>query len=250
MTKAASAIDQRFGEFKIWWQRHGSALLDNLDQASRGGYLNKELNSNYGNWCEEIERSIGLSGLPTPHLVKWLQETNLLSHLNGSRLRGEAKKKAFISEWILPGESVHHYIQAVDRMILDIRLELAGMLRTMVPRRLEQQRIMTFDDLVIRLAAALCGSAGALLRDKIRQRYKMVLIDEFQDTDSAQWQIFNLLFSTPHHILYLIGDPKQAIYRFRGADIVSYFQGEKKSAENIDPAAEFQVSPRPDGSSQ
>ena len=92
---------------------------------------------------------------------------------------------------------------------------------------------MTFDDLVMRLAAALCGSGGALLRATIRQRYKMVLIDEFQDTDSAQWQIFNLLFSTPHHILYLIGDPKQAIYRFRGADIVSYFQARQKAQRTV-----------------
>ena len=226
-------IDLSFAEFKRWWQRHGSALLDNLDQASRGGYLNKELNSSYVNWFQEIEQQIASSGLPGPHLVRWLQDDNLLGHLNGSRLRGAEKKKAFISEWILPGESVRRYSEAVDRMILEVRLELAEQLRRTVPRRLEQQRIMTFDDLVIRLAAALSGSGGAQLRATIQQRYKMVLIDEFQDTDSAQWQIFKLLFSTPHHILYLIGDPKQAIYRFRGADIVSYFQARQKAQRTV-----------------
>ena len=119
-------IDLHFGEFKCWWQRHGPTLLDNLDRASRGGYLNKELNNSYANWCQEIAQHIASSRLPGSDLVKWLQDDNLLSHLNGNRLRGEEKKKAFIAEWILPGKSVRHYIEAVDRMILEIRPGTGG----------------------------------------------------------------------------------------------------------------------------
>ncbi len=236
-------IDHCFAEFSNWWQRHGPSLFAKLDNASSGGYLNKELNNNYRNWCREIEQGVNESKFVRPETLKWLREDNLLGHLNGSRLRGVEKKKAFISGWIMPGESVGLYSEAVERMLLEIRLELAWQLRRTVPLRLEQQRIMTFDDLVIRLQAAVTGPHGALLCRKIRQRFKMVLIDEFQDTDSAQWQIFNTLFSTSQHILYLIGDPKQAIYRFRGADIVSYFQARKMAQRTVTLQRNFRSHP-------
>lgn len=229
VARCCALIDLLFAEFKQWWLRNGSSIVAKLDQASGGGYLNKDINNNYGRWCQEIEQCVRASRPPSPQIIQWLRYDNLLAQLNGKKLKGLEKKKEFISSWELPGETVSSYIDAVDKLVLEIRLELAGQLRRMFPQRLEQHRKMTFDDLVIRLASAVSSPEGALLRQKIRQRYRMILIDEFQDTDSAQWQIFNILFCTSQHILYLIGDPKQAIYRFRGADIFSYFQARDKA---------------------
>ena len=56
----------------------------------------------------------------------------------------------------------------------------------------------------------------------VSERYQAALIDEFQDTDEMQWNIFHRLFAGGSHYLYLIGDPKQAIYGFRGANINMY----------------------------
>lgn len=57
----------------------------------------------------------------------------------------------------------------------------------------------------------------------LRERYSCALVDEFQDTDGEQWRIFSRVFlESPDHTLYLVGDPKQAIYRFRGADLGTY----------------------------
>jgi exodeoxyribonuclease V beta subunit len=89
-------------------------------------------------------------------------------------------------------------------------------------RRKRQRTVLTFDDLLRRLAAALEDEgARAAVREAIRQRYRVALIDEFQDTDSVQWRIFGALFDTDEPFI-LIGDPKQAIYAFRGADIHTY----------------------------
>ena len=63
---------------------------------------------------------------------------------------------------------------------------------------------------------------------QVGSRFKVALIDEFQDTDAAQYEIFSRLFGRGTHYLYLIGDPKQAVYRFRGADIHSYLQARKE----------------------
>ncbi len=81
-----------------------------------------------------------------------------------------------------------------------------------------------FDDVLIELRDALTGSGAAAVVAALRSRYKVVLIDEFQDTDRVQWEIFSSLFGHPGSgsTLVLVGDPKQAIYRFRGADIAVY----------------------------
>ncbi len=111
-------------------------------------------------------------------------------------------------------------------MILTFRVELAEELRSEVSRRLEQQGTMGFNDLIQRLATALQGDQGRFLKQILGERFSVALIDEFQDTDNSQWHIFSTIFgglTGIDHYLYLIGDPKQAIYKFRGADIHSYF---------------------------
>ena len=82
----------------------------------------------------------------------------------------------------------------------------------------------SFDDLIKAAHRGLKGASGAQLEERVRARYKAALIDEFQDTDDLQFDIFNSLFNNKSTILFLIGDPKQAIYRFRGADIFSYLK--------------------------
>ena len=80
-----------------------------------------------------------------------------------------------------------------------------------------------FDDLIRGVYTGLRSPMGDKLGEKIRNRYRAALIDEFQDTDSMQFAIFSSMFGRDT-ALFLIGDPKQAIYRFRGADIFSYMK--------------------------
>lgn len=85
--------------------------------------------------------------------------------------------------------------------------------------------LLGFDDLLGRLDNALQQPAGGALAQAIRSRYPVALIDEFQDTDPQQYRIFRTLYGQqPDHALLLIGDPKQAIYAFRGADIFTYMK--------------------------
>ena len=86
----------------------------------------------------------------------------------------------------------------------------------------------SFDDLIKAAHRGLRGASGEQLKERVRARYKAALIDEFQDTDDLQFEIFNSLFNNKSTILFLIGDPKQAIYRFRGADIFSYLKAKEK----------------------
>ena len=101
-----------------------------------------------------------------------------------------------------------------------VRLRFAGAVRTSVEQRKRSRGILGYDDLLSRLADVLAPATSAA-RDRMRARWKYVLVDEFQDTDPIQWQVLNLAFAD-FATLILIGDPKQAIYAFRGGDVVTY----------------------------
>ena len=92
--------------------------------------------------------------------------------------------------------------------------------RDELPKRKQEQNVQYFDDLLFRVYHALQVSGGERLADTIRNRYPAALIDEFQDTDRLQYDIFRRIY--PTGFLFLIGDPKQSIYSFRGADIYAY----------------------------
>lgn len=98
----------------------------------------------------------------------------------------------------------------------------------------KRSRQFGFADMLDRLNAALQGENGAALRKRITDQYPVALVDEFQDTAPNQYQIFNQLYrvadNDPETGLFLIGDPKQSIYGFRGADIHSYLAARRATA--------------------
>jgi ATP-dependent exoDNAse (exonuclease V) beta subunit len=88
---------------------------------------------------------------------------------------------------------------------------------------------LSFDDYLVNLRAALGGDSGPALREALRGEYKAALIDEFQDTDPVQYAIFNAIFPDDSEApCFLVGDPKQAIYRFRNGDIETYVRATRK----------------------
>ncbi|MYN03363.1 exodeoxyribonuclease V subunit beta [Pseudoduganella sp. DS3] len=97
-----------------------------------------------------------------------------------------------------------------------------------------QQRQFGFADMLERLRGALEGGNGAALRQRIISQYPVAMVDEFQDTAPSQYRIFNLLYRVADNArelgLFLIGDPKQSIYGFRGADIHSYLDARRATA--------------------
>ena len=96
---------------------------------------------------------------------------------------------------------------------------------------------MGFDDMLLRLDAALQADGGERLATLIREQFPVALIDEFQDTDPVQYRIFESIYriedNNPDTGLFLIGDPKQAIYAFRGADIYTYLRARQATSGRL-----------------
>nr|MCU0261168.1 UvrD-helicase domain-containing protein [Ilumatobacteraceae bacterium] len=130
-------------------------------------------------------------------------------------------------------ESMRVAVELVERCVAEVR------------RRRRARRQRSFDDLVGAVAAMLTGPDGPTIVGQLRQRFRVVLIDEFQDTDTVQWDLFRRAFvDQPDPVItVVVGDPKQAIYRFRSAELSAYL-GARATADEV---ASLEVNWRSDG---
>lgn len=107
----------------------------------------------------------------------------------------------------------------------NIALEGAHIIRDRVAEAKKQQSVMDFDGLVAQLHASLTAANGSELARLLAAQYPAALVDEFQDTDPKQYAIFDIIYRDREATaLYMIGDPKQAVYAFRGGDVFAYLK--------------------------
>jgi exodeoxyribonuclease V beta subunit len=226
LTESLALVDTHLEPLRDWWRDESLALEEKLHTAMDGGMFKKGFVDGFHEWWQGCEQFLGGDGLSLPPGLAMLGEQGLRAMLNGSKLRGDVKKNDFLLILGLPRGVLGAFLEAAEAAVLAMRCGLVRELQSGLRSRLLERGLFSFDDLILSLAQALEGPRREELQRVLASRFKVALIDEFQDTDSAQYRIFSSLFATgkKSHFLYLIGDPKQAIYRFRGADIASYFQ--------------------------
>jgi exodeoxyribonuclease V beta subunit len=123
-------------------------------------------------------------------------------------------------------ESIEKTLPARKRNLLAELLEFADDQLALMK---SEQGLLDFDEMLLNVYKAISGDNGSILSNAATRQYQTALIDEFQDTDPLQLTIFQTLFAKTNTPLFYVGDPKQAIYSFRGADIHAYYQGAKAS---------------------
>ena len=117
----------------------------------------------------------------------------------------------------------------LEKYFIYLKMQLFDEAPAALKKTKSERNIQFFDDLLVLVKQALVARKGNPLAAAIRQKYKAALVDEFQDTDNVQYEIFSRLFSSEGSLLFMIGDPKQAIYGFRGADIFSYLKAARNA---------------------
>ncbi|WP_429001926.1 UvrD-helicase domain-containing protein [Xanthomonas campestris] len=215
------------------FQAHGTAFFETLMAAIDGGVLSKvsykpDWLTALWHWFDAFAAAPSQDSTPHPKLVK-LTAAELVSGTN----------KKFIDR--TPASPLSHAIDGylaalarVEQWRTRRRIRLLHALREDAIARLallkRQRRVQTYDDLVDGVAHALEGPQAEALVRRLRAQYAIALVDEFQDTDDRQWSIFSNVFGEGplaraaglEPALFLIGDPKQAIYGFRGGDVRTY----------------------------
>ncbi len=131
---------------------------------------------------------------------------------------------------------------AADTAGAHLRAELLREMDRRLLQEKQREHVLSFDDLLQRTHDALRDPARRpVLLAALRERYTVALIDEFQDTDSLQYEIFAQCFD--QRPLFLIGDPKQAIYGFRGADLQTYLAASEDAADQRTLGTNYRSSP-------
>ena len=228
---ALEQVDEYLEALASWWQQSAPSLEECFQAAITQGMFKKGFADGFDSWWQQCASFLSGHSQKLPAGLACLGQPGLMDQLHGNRLRGNAKKLAFLADWPLADEELAHFLDACQSAVLGLRLELARKLQSGLRERLGKQGRFSFDDLVIQLAQALAGEQQEELQKVLAGRFQVALIDEFQDTDAAQYRIFSTLFGGGKHFLFLIGDPKQAIYKFRGADIYAYFQARRSASQ-------------------
>src|SRR5690554_6302490 len=125
-------------------------------------------------------------------------------------------------------EALRAFAKKVEMSVLQ---HASGYIHARFQELKQQAAVMGFDDMLTRLRDALRGPNGKQLAATIREQFPIALVDEFQDTDPVQYEIFDTVYRVEENLpttgIFLIGDPKQAIYSFRNADIFTYLKARK-----------------------
>ncbi|MFM2485464.1 exodeoxyribonuclease V subunit beta [Celerinatantimonas yamalensis] len=215
-TQRLAAIDA----FKTLWQQQSGSLLDAIEQADldKRSYSKKNL----PNWLDELHSFAGQETTDE-------QLPKNIGRFCSAILFEKTKSGAPPS---------HPLIDAIDVLLsadLDLKAVLLAPLIILIRARFTELKAqlqqLGFDDLLSILAQALSTERDGVLAGSIRSQYPVAMIDEFQDTDPQQYRIFSHIYPTEavhRHGLFLIGDPKQAIYGFRGADIFTYMHARQQ----------------------
>ena len=212
--------------------------------------ITEELNKDY---AKGEPKSLSRRSYNTSRLAKWIEQVNawandsrdyvlnetLMSYFTQSALGEkceegaspfiapifaelEERASALMSPDLLRRVILYHYRQGLQQKLLDYKLN-------------HQEK--SFDDLLRLFCEALQGPQGNELAEMIRFQYPFAMIDEFQDTDSQQYAIFSKIYrDNPEKNtgFIMIGDPKQAIYRFRGADIFTYLKASDEAQSRFE----------------
>ncbi len=216
---AESAVDAAFEVAAGTWRREREAIVallkDNV--TLKGNIYRKGL---FDGWFAGMDAYLGGGGACPPKFEKFTHR----------EIEAATKKGCTPLQ--------HPFFHACQELF-DARERLHGLYRqayfahraalmAFARERLEEEkareRARTFDDLIGDLHGALHAEHGDCLAALLRGRYRAALVDEFQDTDPLQYGILSRIYAGQPHPLFLVGDPKQAIYSFRGADVYAYLR--------------------------
>jgi exodeoxyribonuclease V beta subunit len=177
----------------------------------------------------QLREHFAVDELMRAALAQWLEEK---SADELERLLFEAHRCRYE-----PGDHARAIAQAGQVLAAEGRIEprlLTELYLPLVEERLDrdkrQRGQIDYDDMLAWVWRALEGPGGPALAAALRQRYRFGLVDEFQDTDDLQWRIFSRVFvaGAEGNRLFVVGDPKQAIYAFRNADVHSYLRAREE----------------------
>ena len=206
------------------------ALRDLRGQLNGSTFRDKKDDTKFDSWLEELAAwGRGELNLDDTSFVPKLATSRF--KLNKGATPPTFELHSTLEEWLSIDTSVNEQAQTLKPHVLADAREWVS---TRLAEQLAQRAQMGFDDMIQGLDKALSGDGGETLANRLRGQFPIAMIDEFQDTDPAQYRIFDAIYRLSDNDqasgLILIGDPKQAIYGFRGGDIYTYLSARRATS--------------------
>jgi exodeoxyribonuclease V beta subunit len=236
-----SAAWQRASEL---WISAGRGWVETL-MAHEGLNQNTHKRDKFAGWHADLDAyfadTAGMFGVPPA-----LQKLGALALNKACKKGHEAPVCELASALDTLTDELDAALPVGEQRLIDLHVRLLQALNTELPLRKAAQRLLAFDDLLNQLKGSLEGEGGELLSQALREQYPVALIDEFQDTDPVQYAIFSRIYpreAAPEADLCFVGDPKQAIYAFRGADLNTYLLARDEAARQYTLATNHRSTP-------
>lgn len=214
-----------FVDIQAMWQRQGNEIQQILRHYMDNGWLKKTVfkDATFMVALDEMEK-LG-SGAQMPVKLKKqvkLFSLEIITAQLTKKKQGEPPEHPFFD---LFATFFHQLPDMIQKWKIAFVQDGRKFHQTELIRRKAARDQLYFNDLLTCLDEALSGPTGGQLASRIAARFPVIMVDEFQDTDPVQYRIFRAIHRSKGHTgMVLIGDPKQAIYGFRGADIFTYFK--------------------------
>jgi len=223
---AEKAVELAFERVKLTYINDKDGIENFVREcgASLSGYTEKPLTKTFEMLNIQIEQNITAPYLENDSIKRLSQK-----HINSKPKKGKTAPEheffTLVEEWIISHEELQSRKKGI---ISNIRYDLYLEIKDILTEYKIRKNIQSYNDLISRMRAAVCDNNGQnSMVAGIQKKFSATMIDEFQDTDPYQFDIFNTVFGKHNMPFFMIGDPKQAIYSFRGADVYAYLQAKK-----------------------
>ncbi|RTZ15286.1 exodeoxyribonuclease V subunit beta [Vibrio aquaticus] len=213
----------KIDQLKALWREHQDDFLALISESdvNKRSYTKKSLPT----WLEAVSlwAATETTGYDYPDKLEKFAQNVLIEKTP----KGTAPQHAVFS-------AIEDFLAAPISLKAPILAHAIEHCRDMLAKAKQQKQWLSFDDLLTNLSAAIDQDESELLTERIRHLYPVAMIDEFQDTDPLQYSIFSRIYlNNPECGLFMIGDPKQAIYGFRGADIFTYIKARNQVSSHF-----------------
>lgn len=229
--KNLDLLNDLFKQLNNEWE----ASRNEIFEALNSGHLSYYRTDWLENWMIQMENWINSKVAPIDLIDKFEKFTQTVID---SSLKKSSSKKGITPpehDFFRIADKYKSTAESLGKYDIEFKLELYEYLLHTLDERKEELQQLSYDDLLIRLRNALLDpERGGMLSGSLNKAYPIALVDEFQDTDPIQYQIFKSIYNNSERdsALFMIGDPKQSIYSFRGADIFSYLEAKKDAPQN------------------
>lgn len=225
----------------ITWNADGNALIKQNEQVDVSSLQQAAASEDITTWRTRIQPYLKLrNGQPVKAADALLDALQTLTDTNADA-KVYAKAMKTVSEFnsqkvfgrklcdVMP--ELNSAVLAYDECLIADKAHIIQSLADRTRKNIKNRSILTYDNMLLNVQQALQGEHGGHLKQVLQGEYKAAMIDEFQDTDPIQYSIFTDLFMEAGVPLVFVGDPKQAIYGFRGGDIFTYYRAKEEVGE-------------------